>query len=358
MKYKICTIIGARPQFIKASSLSRIFSKSTRIDDYIIHTGQHYDTSMSEIFFEQLNIPKPIYNLNIGGGSHGQNTGRMIEAIEKVLIYLQPDCVIVYGDTDSTLAASIAASKINIKIIHIESGLRSFNKQMPEEINRILTDHLSELLFVPSDISAQNLLNEGINKSKIFKVGDVMYDSALYYSDKSIKPLALKKIQDEFILTTVHRAENTNNINHIKNIIYSLNEISRDMKIVFPIHPRTKKIIDDLNLNLSSNIKIITPVGYLEMIWLIQNSNLVITDSGGLQKEAYFHKKKCITLRDQTEWEELTKTKYNILSPPCFNNIVRDYFNIKSILFSSKEEIYGNGDSAEKIYDIIIEKFA
>ncbi|PJD96595.1 MAG: UDP-N-acetylglucosamine 2-epimerase (non-hydrolyzing) [Legionella sp.] len=344
---KICTIVGARPQFIKTAVVSRALKTRDDIDEVIIHTGQHYDANMSNVFFNELDIPSPDYNLGIGGGTHGQNTGRMIEQIESVLLQEKPEWVLVYGDTDSTLSASIAASKLHIPIAHVEAGLRSFNRLMPEEINRILTDHVSHLLFTPSILASEQLIKEGISNTKIKYVGDVMYDAALFYKHKA-KKLDHVNLKDNFILCTIHRAENTSCPAGLKSIIQALQEIALQTQIILPIHPRTKKYIDKLGLNVD-NVVMIDPIGYLEMIFLLSNAQAVITDSGGLQKEAYFFKKPCITLREQTEWTELVECGANTLVTIKQEKIVSavNLMLDKKINFDSL--LYGDGRAAEKI---------
>lgn len=351
---KIITIIGARPQFIKAGSVSREIRKRADIQEIIVHTGQHYDSNMSDIFFEEMKIPKPDYFLGIGGGSHGAMTGKMIEKIEEVVVAEKPDWMIVYGDTNSTLAGAIVASKLHVKLAHIEAGLRSFNMKMPEEINRILTDRISQVLFCPTDRAVSNLLEEGYDKFKceILKVGDVMYDGALFYKNFARK--INLDLQKEYVLCTVHRAENTNNIERLKSIFEALNEISGLQQIVLPLHPRTKKVIDSERIYISEKVKVINPVGYLEMVWLLENSDLVITDSGGLQKEAFFFKKPCITLRDETEWSELVDNGYNKLTGANKIEIIKAFNDRDKIFLNDfSQNLYGEGDSSKKIIDYL-----
>jgi len=349
---KILTILGARPQFIKAGTVSREIAKYNDIDEIIVHTGQHYDTNMSDIFFEEMKIPKPNYFLGIGGKTHGAMTGQMMEKIEEVALREKPDWVLVYGDTNSTLAGALVASKLHIKLAHIEAGLRSFNMKMPEEINRILTDRVSNILFCPTKTAVDNLKNEGFDSfdCKVVHSGDVMYDGALFYKKLAKKPPY--KIEDNFILCTTHRAENTDNENRLKSIFEALNEIGEEREIVLPLHPRTKKIVQALNID-TQNLTIIEPVGYLEMVWLIDNCALVMTDSGGLQKEAYFFQKPCITLRDETEWVELVEHGFNILVGADREKIMETYKNHASLFtLHSSLNLYGNGDASK----IIIEK--
>lgn len=351
---KVLTVIGARPQFIKASVVSREL-KNAGINEIILHTGQHFDHNMSEIFFDELNIPQPDYLLNINGGSHGSMTGEMLKEIEKIIISESPALVLVYGDTNSTLAGALAAAKLHIPVCHVEAGLRSFNREMPEEINRVLTDHISSILFCPSKNAVYNLENEGIsqNNHNIEVVGDVMYDSVKFFSKYSKSPAKLDLTNSgDFILSTIHRAENTDNINRLSSIIKALNFIHLNLcRVILPIHPRTKKLISQLDIDI--DFICIEPVGYLQMLWLIQNCKLVMTDSGGLQKEAYYLNKLCITLRDQTEWVELVDHGFNQLVGADFKEIVegtKSYLN-KNIDFIN--DIYGNGEASKKISEII-----
>lgn len=349
---KILTIVGARPQFIKAAVVSNELSKHTEIDEVILHTGQHYDENMSEIFFTQMNIKKPKYNLNIGGGSHGQNTGRMIEKIEEVINLESPNCVILYGDTDSTLAGAIAASKLKCKVVHIEAGLRSFNRNMPEEINRILSDHASDLLFTPTLNASKQLLTEGISEDKIIYVGDVMYDATI-----SFKEIA-NNIKDDitypkdYILLTLHRAENVDDDEKLQNIISAFNECGKE--VIFPIHPRTSQKIEKLNIQLKSNIKTINPIGYLEMLKLEMNAKLIATDSGGVQKEAYFQQKACIVLREETEWIELVEIGANILTGSDKAKILEAISSIEFYINDYETSLYGTGDASKLIVQHII----
>lgn len=351
---KILTILGARPQFIKASSISREIKNHNNIEEVIVHTGQHYDANMSDIFFEEMQIPKPNYFLGIGGNSHGSMTGQMIEKIEEISFLEKPDMILVYGDTNSTLAGAIVASKLHIRLAHIEAGLRSFNMQMPEEINRILTDRVSQLLFCPTINAVKNLKNEGFDKfgCKIVMSGDVMHDGALFYKNLAIKPSC--DLETGFILCTIHRAENTDDEIRLKNIFAALSEMSSNNLVVLPLHPRTKKVIDNLNIQ-TNNIKIIEPVGYLEMVWLINNCRLVITDSGGLQKEAFFFHKPCVTLRDETEWTELVDNGFNILVGANRDKIINTVES-SHLLFSNSYNIdlYGSGDASKIIVESLL----
>lgn len=349
---KIITVVGARPQFIKAAPVSREIRKE--FDEVLIHTGQHYDENMSKIFFDELQIPMPDYNLQIGSLGHGKMTGEMLGKLEDIYLKEKPDCVLVYGDTNSTLAGALAASKLLIPVIHVEAGLRSFNKNMPEEQNRILTDNLSKLLLVPTKEAEINLENEGF-KDGIHNIGDVMYDAVLMFKERSKeKEYMLNEIgvsKENYILTTIHRAENTNDINRLKNIIEALNESNEN--IVLPLHPRTKKFIEDYNLKLNDNIKVIEPVGYLEMLMLENNSKKIVTDSGGVQKEAYFMKKPCITMRDETEWVETIKEGWNVLVGTNKEKILEKIKNFNPS--NDQKEIFGDGNASKKIIEIIKE---
>lgn len=351
---KILTILGARPQFIKAGTVSREIGKHNEIEEIIVHTGQHYDANMSDIFFDEMQIPKPNYFLGIGGKSHGAMTGQMIEKIEEVALSEKPDWIMVYGDTNSTLAGAIVASKLHIKLAHIEAGLRSFNMKMPEEVNRILTDRVSNILFCPTDIAIENLKKEGYENldCKIVKSGDVMQDGAIFYKNLAVKPNI--EVKKDYILCTIHRAENTDDEIRLRNIFESLEEIGKEKQVILPLHPRTKKIIENLKLDIE-NLTIIDPVGYLEMVWLIDNCNFVMTDSGGLQKEAYFFEKQCITLRDETEWIELVECGANTLAGANKEKILEAYTNNSEFnRENSKLDLYGGGKASENIIKELI----
>ncbi|MDR3651982.1 MAG: UDP-N-acetylglucosamine 2-epimerase (non-hydrolyzing) [Paludibacter sp.] len=352
---KIVTVVGARPQFIKAATLSRQF-KLLGIEEVIIHTGQHFDTNMSDIFFEEMEIPKPTYQLDIHSVSHGAMTGRMLEEVEKVLQVEMPDGVLVYGDTNSTLAGALAAAKLHIPVIHVEAGLRSFNMNMPEEINRILTDRISNILFCPTDSAIQNLKREGFDNLpvEIFKNGDVMLDAALFYADKAEKTSdILKQIGiTKFVLATIHRQENTDSVENIRNIVEGLNEINRQIPVIVPIHPRTRNILK--KLNISTEFRLIDPVGYFDMIMLLKNSELVITDSGGIQKEAFFFGKHCITLREQTEWVELVDRGFNVLVGSDKIRLKNAFELLRTKQSDFSINLYGKGDAAERIAQYIL----
>lgn len=345
---KIVTVVGARPQFIKAAVLSRLiieeYGDSCR--EIIIHTGQHYDKNMSQIFFQEMNIPEPDINLEIGSGSHGKMTGRMLEGIENVLLREKPDILLVYGDTNSTLAGALAASKLHIPVAHVEAGLRSFNMQMPEEQNRILTDHIASFLFCPTDTAAANLLNEGI-KYGVHNVGDVMLDASLYYrklfSDHSQE---LDNNIDSFVLMTLHRAENTDNPERLESIVNAVNR-SSNHTFILPLHPRTRKALDSASLSFNSHVNVIDPVGFREMLNLEETCEIVLTDSGGVQKEAFFLKKPCITMRDQTEWTETVDAGCNTLVGANEDKIAAALN--RSSYSNEWPNLYGTGNSGRTI---------
>lgn len=348
---KIITILGARPQFIKAAAVSATFRK--HFNELLVHTGQHYDANMSDVFFDELNIPKPAYHLNVGSGSHGEQTGAMLAEIEKVLLTEKPDFVMVYGDTNSTIAGSLAASKLLIPVIHVEAGLRSFNKAMPEEQNRILTDHISDLLFVPTQTAINNLKNEGIAKG-VFNVGDVMYDGILHFTEiAKQKSTILKDLglaENSFLLCTIHRAENTNDPERLKAIIAALNAV--DETIVLPLHPRTLKYLKDYGIELNANIRVIDPVGYLDMVMLEFGSKMIVTDSGGVQKEAFFLGKPCVTMRDETEWVETVENGWNVIVGANEAKIKDAIQNFKPV--RERLSTFGDGTAAEQMAKILL----
>ena len=357
---KIVTVLGARPQFIKAGTVSRAIMQhnqlevgSEKLEEVIVHTGQHFDANMSDIFFDEMKIPKPDYNLNINGLGHGAMTGKMLEKIEEVLLKEKPDWVMVYGDTNSTIAGALAASKLHIKVAHVEAGLRSFNMNMPEEVNRILTDRISNILFCPTQSAVDNLEKEGYGtlNIKIVKNGDVMQDGALFYKDLAVKPDV--DLADEYILSTIHRAENTDDPKRLKSIFEALNEIANEMQIVLPLHPRTKNILETSHIELAKNITVIEPVGYLEMVYLIKNSQMIMTDSGGLQKEAFFFEKPCVTLRDETEWVELIENRFNVLAGADKEKIIDLYKNFE-FNDNFSVDLYGGGKASEAIVNELL----
>jgi UDP-GlcNAc3NAcA epimerase len=349
---KVVTILGARPQFIKAATVSRQFQK-IGIDEILVHTGQHFDANMSQVFFDEMEIPTPHYNLEISGLNHGAMTGRMLEKIETVLLNEKPDYVLVYGDTNSTLAGALAASKLHIPIAHVEAGLRSFEMKMPEEVNRILTDRISQILFCPTQTAIDNLQKEGFAHfdCQIEMPGDVMYDAVLYYQSKAERVSTIldkaKLRSGEFVLCTIHRAENTNDPNRLKAICAALNEIHRTTPVILPLHPRTKGYLQSLNIQL--DVTIVEPLGYFDMLMLLKHCSLVMTDSGGLQKEAFFFKKFCITLRDQTEWVELIEVGANRLAGADQKLILDGYRQMNGAAFTITKNLYGLGNAAELI---------
>ena len=388
---KIVTIVGARPQFIKAASVSRAIqafnekgsligrlSSKKKIREIFVHTGQHYDYLLDRVFFEELELPKPDYHLGVGSGSHARQTSVMLERIETVLEREKPEIVVVYGDTNSTLAGALAAAKLNIPVAHVEAGLRSYKRTMPEEINRLLTDHLSTLLFCPTTQAVRNLLKEGIKNGKtkiVEKVGDVMYDSILYYSklagEKStiLKDLGLSlslglftpnsKLQTpNYYLATLHRAENTDDPRRLKSILRALSEIGKKMPVVLPLHPRTRKVIKVYDLfPKSKGIKLIEPISYLNMLNLEKNAMAILTDSGGVQKEAYWLKVPCFTLREETEWVETVKDGWNVLVGTRVKRILEEVNQVERRKRIKKGvNIFGNGRASEKIVQILVRK--
>nr|NQU93786.1 UDP-N-acetylglucosamine 2-epimerase (non-hydrolyzing) [Bacteroidota bacterium] len=377
---KLLTVVGARPQIIKAAALSRAIKNNFQdsIKEMVLHTGQHYDPNMSQVFFDELEIPMPDFNLNVGSASHGVQTARMIEGIEKTLLDNSPDFLVLYGDTNSTLAGAIAASKIHVPIIHIEAGLRSFNKSMPEEINRIMCDHASTLLFSPTETGVNNLISEGFkintdppfspDNPAVFHCGDVMYDNSLFFAEKASKYSKIltqhRLIPGSYILGTLHRDHNTDDPARLGAIFESVNRISvgYDTEVILPLHPRTSKMLktnlSDTLLKKTENnrlVKITGPVSFLDMIQLEKNAKLILTDSGGVQKESYFFRKPCIILRPQTEWIEIVKNGTAIIANADKNKILEayEYFNAKKDL--SFPPVFGDGKAGKFICQEIIE---
>jgi UDP-GlcNAc3NAcA epimerase len=356
---RVASIVGARPQFIKAAVVSRALQESGA-EELLIHTGQHYDANMSDVFFSELEIPSPAHHLGIGSASHGIQTGRMLEAIETVLIQIRPDWVLVYGDTNSTLAGALAAAKLHFPVAHVEAGLRSFNRRMPEEINRVLTDHVAELLFAPTDTAVRMLRREGIVDEKIYQVGDVMYDAALYYSKKADeKSQVLRQLElndHDYILATIHRAENTGDPARLRNLFVDLQHIAKEMPVILPVHPRTQAALQDFGMveGASRGLRMIEPVGYLDMVMLEKHARLIVTDSGGVQKEAFFYRVPCVTVREETEWVELIEAGWNRLAPPTSADQVVSA--IRQALHSTPPlaaNLYGDGHSAMSIAEIL-----
>ena len=341
---KILTVIGARPQFVKAAVISRVVADTADLVEVIIHTGQHFDSNMSKVFFDQMGIPHPDYNLGINNLTHGAMTSKMLQGIEEICLNEKPDYLLVYGDTNSTLAGALAASKLHINIAHVEAGLRSFNRQMPEEINRILTDRISDMLFCPTSTAIENLNHEGVSNSKTFLSGDVMLDAVLHYLPQAKAPET--ELPQKFILATIHRQENTDNVIRLLDIFRAMNDISAALPVVIPLHPRTANLIDKQKY---SNIVFINPVGYFEMLYLLKNCKLVLTDSGGLQKEAFFMSKPCVTVRDQTEWVELINHGFNVLAGANYQKIriLTEQMLNKNLDFFI--DLYGKGKAGNKI---------
>ena len=343
---KVLSILGARPQFIKAAVLSRIIRDKKQFTEVIVHTGQHFDKNMSEVFFKEMDIPKPKYNLDINGLGHGAMTGRMLEEIEKILLEENPALVIVYGDTNSTLAGALAAKKLGISVVHVEAGLRSFNMAMPEEVNRILTDRISDLLLCPTNTALSNLKDEGFEHfgSKVILSGDIMKDSVAYYAELSgvrsdiVQRLGLA--HKSFVLATIHRQENTDNPNILKGLFQGINEISSDTLVVMPLHPRTRAMMKKFNIEFKG--RLIDPVGYFDMLQLLKHCKLVVTDSGGLQKEAFFNQKPCIIAREQTEWTELVDNGFALIAGSDPKNLKDAYTYFVENLPDYKLELYGD----------------
>ncbi len=356
----ILTVLGARPQFIKASVVSHAIARSGRLREIVVHTGQHFDANMSDVFFDELGMRKPDHFLDIHGGSHGDMTGRMLIEVERVLLHEKPDVVLVYGDTNSTLAGALAAVKLHIPVAHVEAGLRSFNMAMPEEVNRILTDRISRWLFTPTEAAAQHLLREGVAPEHIVPVGDVMYDVALHHgarvTDKGGVLERLGLAPKGYLLTTIHRAENTDDPARLTAIVAALEAAAQTQPVIWPLHPRTRDILGRMGCltRLAKRVTLIEPVGYLDMVQLEKFSALIVTDSGGVQKEAFFHEVPCVTLRDETEWVELVSAGWNFLAPP------QDALKLSEIIKTSlgrrgmAVRPYGAGDAAEKIVENLL----
>lgn len=352
---KILTVIGARPQFIKAAAVSRLLRAAPGTSEILVHTGQHYDGNMSDVFFRELGIPAPDHHLGVGSGSHGTMTGRMLETIEAVVLAERPDAVLVYGDTNSTLAGALAAAKLHVPVAHVEAGLRSFNQRMPEEINRVLTDHVSRWLFCPTAAAVENLKREGITGERVMLVGDVMYDVALASRDPNRSVERWGVTPGNFILATIHRAENTDDPARLAAILGGLSAIAREVPVIFPLHPRTRAVLRRDGADPAA-VHWTDPVGYLDMACLERHARLVVTDSGGVQKEAFFHRVPCVTIREETEWVELVELGWNTLVPPTSAEAVRD--GIRAALDASDRpappaNLYGGGLAARRIVDAL-----
>lgn len=356
---KILTVLGARPQFIKASVVSHAIAQTDGVTEVLVHTGQHFDKNMSDVFFTELGMDKPDYFLDIHGGTHGAMTGRMLEAVEKVLLTEQPDAVLVYGDTNSTLAGALAAAKLHIPVAHVEAGLRSFNTKMPEEINRILTDRISQWLFTPTHTASANLLREGYTQSAITEVGDVMYDVARHHGSR-VQPgtglmAGLGLANKGYMLATIHRQENTDHPQRLAAIVQALIATARTLPVVWPLHPRTRAVLEKTGLldTLASQVKLIDPVGYLDMVQLEKFAALIATDSGGVQKEAFFYQVPCVTLRDETEWVELVEAGWNRLAPPVDATALQATINEALGCCGQDVQPYGAGDAAKRVVQAI-----
>ncbi len=358
---KVLTVIGARPQFIKAGPVSAAL-RNAGIEEVLVHTGQHYDPSMSQVFFDELGLPEPAINLNVGSGMHGEQTGAMLSGLEKAILAERPDWVLIYGDTNSTLAGALAAVKLHVSVAHVEAGLRSFNRAMPEEINRIVADAVSHLLFAPTATALRNLVAEGVSRDRIVECGDVMYDAALVYGTRSEKSDVLQRLNLEpkgYVLATVHRAENTDNPERLQAILDGLRRTAEAINVVLPVHPRTRKALESAPaLHSGKNLRLIEPLGYLDMLQLQRNAAVIATDSGGVQKEAFFCGVPCVTLRDETEWTELVELGWNTLCPP------RDGASMAEIILSCRGRAghpgtpYGDGNAAKKVVDGLLSKSA
>lgn len=354
----VMSIVGARPQFIKAALVSQQLALAG-VQEIMLHTGQHYDFSMSGLFFDELRIAEPRYNLAIGSAAHGMQTGRMLEAIETVLQESRPEMVLTYGDTNSTLAGALAAAKLHLPVAHVEAGLRSFNRQMPEEINRVLTDHTADLLFAPTAAAVQNLRNEGIPPNRIIRTGDVMYDAALLFAANGHASDILQRLRLQsggYILATLHRSENTDDPCRLRAILGGLAELSGDFRVIIPLHPRTRKEIAkaQISAEILQRLGLFEPVGYLDMATLEKHARLIATDSGGVQKEAYFHRVPCVTLRGETEWIETLPGKCNTLAFPASTEAVIAALRRALVSRPSFDSnLYGNGRSAADIAAVI-----
>lgn len=362
---KIVTVVGARPQFIKASVVSAQLAARPGIAEVLVHTGQHYDSNMSDVFFDELGMRKPDVSLSIGGGGHGEMTGRMLIEIERVLLAERPDVVLVYGDTNSTLAGALAAAKLHVPVAHVEAGLRSFNMRMPEEINRILTDRVSTWLFAPTVEAVRHLANEGITGDAVLNVGDVMFDVALHHGERATQGGRgvldrLDLHDDKYILATVHRAENTDDSSRLQAIVAALSEVATQLDVIWPLHPRTRAVLERAGLMVAvpERLRLIEPQGYLDMVRLERAASLIVTDSGGVQKEAFFHRVPCVTLREETEWMELVTSGWNRLAAPNDANLMREA--ILGSVGSRGEDVmpYGQGDTAARIVEHLVDSAA
>jgi len=358
-KSTIVTVVGARPQFIKAAAVSQAIREHAGFREYLTHTGQHYDRDMSELFFDELGLPEPDINLEIGSGTHGAQTGKMLAAIEEVLVDQSPAGVLVYGDTNSTLAGALAAVKLHIPVAHVEAGLRSFNRRMPEEINRILTDRVSDLLFTPTDTATTNLLAEGMPAASIHQIGDVMYDSMLLGAaraeDSSTITSDLGLESGSYALATIHRAENTDDRERLAGVVEGLARVAAVMPVVWPMHPRARAALERHGLSgqLHPSIRVLSPLGFLHMVMLETRARVILTDSGGVQKEAFFNRVPCVTLRDETEWVELVERGVNVLVGTDPASIYSAAAHPPDVDFDAIDSPYGDGDAASKLVNVL-----
>ncbi|MGE5483896.1 MAG: non-hydrolyzing UDP-N-acetylglucosamine 2-epimerase [Ignavibacteriales bacterium] len=357
---RILTVVGARPQFIKSAAVSRVLRATPGVVEILVHTGQHYDKSMSQVFFDQMDIALPDYNLQIGSGKHGWQTGRMVEAIETVILQEMPDWVLVYGDTNSTLAGALAAVKLCIRVAHVEAGLRSYNRKMPEEINRVLTDHASDLLLAPTIRAVKNLDREGLPEDRVRMTGDVMLDASMYYGAKAEAQSRILEhtglVPGQYLLGTIHRAENTDDVDRLAAIFEGFAMASRNMDIVIPLHPRTQAALarhESLTGTLAS-LRVIQPVGYLDMLMLEKNARIIATDSGGVQKEAFFYGVPCVTLREETEWVETVESGWNRVIPPTDPVVIADALGRAAEMRGEPGTPYGTGHAAEAVVESLM----
>lgn len=351
---RILTVLGARPQFIKAAAVSRAIAKFPGLSELIVHTGQHHDAAMSDIFFNEMAIPAPAHHLGIAGGGHGDMTGRMLGAIETVIKEERPDRVLVYGDTNSTLAGALAAVKLHVPVAHVEAGLRSFNRRMPEEVNRVLTDHCAELLFTPTAVATENLRQEGLPADRVIEVGDVMYDTVLLFGDlaraNGAGAEAFGLQARNYVLATIHRQENTDDVARLTAIVDGLVQVAKRMPVLLPLHPRTRKQLEVFGLSERiGEVRVVDPLGYLQMTGLQRDAAVIATDSGGVQKEAFFHAVPCVTLRDETEWVELIDSGWNRLVPPVDSGQIAGAVLAAVGTHGAAVSPYGRGDAAERI---------
>ena len=354
---KLITVVGARPQFIKASALSRALRGHSRIEERLVHTGQHYDADMSAVFFEELDIPEPARHLGVSGGTHGEQTGRMLEQVERVLLEEKPAGVLVYGDTNSTLAGALAAAKLHVPVFHVEAGLRSFNRKMPEEVNRVLTDHVATALLCPTRTAVENLANEGI-RDEVHLVGDVMYDVTLGIAESADtrSKFRTSNLGDrQFVLATMHRAENTDDPTRLRAVLAALGVIARRLPVVFPMHPRTRERMARAELELPGGVEAMAPLGFVDMAWLERHAAAIVTDSGGVQKEAYFHRTPCVTIRTESEWVETIEAGWNRLADPRDADAIVAALDLSLGTSVERRDIhdYGEGDAAARIVDVV-----